>query len=286
MLNTLAQVDLGDRSTLDPMIIFLHVPKAGGTSLNGIINQQYAKHSIFRFDGINNYHQLEQLPLSQRENLKLIRGHFAFGLHQSLPCPSQYFTLLRDPVARFISHYQYARRSPNVPGHVQAKSLSLHDYTQCHGEKVGNLQTRLLFGLSSTDASGKPDLLQVVQRNLDQHFAVVGLVERFDETLVLLQQTFGWRTPVYIKQNVTSQKQKDATTLDPNTLQAIEQCNALDMELYRYAQSRFEQQIEAIGDAFATLLQKQQFWNGVYQPFGQGYGTARRFMLNQVKPHR
>jgi Galactose-3-O-sulfotransferase len=286
-LSSLAQsesiFDLGDRSVSDPMIIFLHIPKSGGTSLNGIINQQYPKKAIFRFNGIQNRDRIQQLSQQQRTNLQLIRGHFAFGLHEFLPCPAQYFTLLRDPVARFISHYHYVRRSVNIPGHAQVKSLTLRQYTQQMGQKNGNLQTRLLFGLNQTQCQTPSETLTVARQNLEQHFAVVGLVEQFDETLVLLKRAFGWRMPLYVQQNVTSQKQKDGTTIDPETLQLIEQCNAMDLELYRYAQARFTQQIEAIGKDFEPMLRRQQRWNSLYQPFGKSYGKVRQFALNQLK---
>ncbi len=126
-------IDLGRRKSQDKIIIFLHIPKAGGTTLNGIINQQYSKNTIFRFNSISSWTTVNDLPLRQREALRLIRGHFAFGLHQFLPCNSVYFTLLREPVARFVSQYHYIRRSPGLKAHEQLKSISLDEYIEKKG---------------------------------------------------------------------------------------------------------------------------------------------------------
>lgn len=272
-------IDLGNRHPQTPMLIFLHIPKAGGTTLNGIINQQYAKHTTFRFNSITAWQTINDLPQPQRQSLRLIRGHFAFGLHQFLPCHAIYFTLLRDPVARFISHYHYVHRSPGVKAHEQVRSISLEEYVETMGAEKGNLQTRLLFGLSEVSKPTPENIIATVKQNLDRHFRVVGLVERFDETLVLLQRAFGWRSPVYVRQNVTLAAEKNQAEISQATLQKIKQYNAMDLELYEYGLQKFEQQIAAI-DQFEQRLNQQRLLNRLYQPLGRSYNFARSLLHN------
>lgn len=272
-------IDLGNRHPQDQLVIFLHIPKAGGTTLNGIINQQYPKSKTFRFHGINAWSSINDLPQPHRESLRLIRGHFAFGLHQFLPCQTTYFTLLRDPIARFISEYHYIRRSPGLKSHEQLQSMSLEDYVAVKGQQAGNLQTRLLFGLSEASGSSPTEIVATAKSNLDRYFSVVGLVERFDETLVLLQQAFGWRSPVYVKQNVTSVAEKNQAEISQATLQKIKQHNAMDLELYEYGIQKFQQQIAAI-DQFEQRLNQQRLLNRLYQPLGRSYNFARSLLNN------
>lgn len=109
-------------------------------------------------------------------------------------------------------------------------------------------------------------MLALAKENIDKHFAVVGLTERFDETLILCQLAFNWKMPFYTKRNVT-QKKADSSNMDAETLEVIRQYNALDIELYEYAQKRFEQQIQSYGDRFWQQLKSFQFYNQFYKPY-------------------
>jgi Sulfotransferase family len=275
------KIDFGNRAPADQLLLFLHIPKAGGTTLNGIINQQYPKAKAFHLNGINNRSQLAQLSLRQRQSLKIIRGHFAFGLHRFLSAPSTYFTFLRDPVKRVISHYQYVRRSPSVPGHAEALTMSLADYALA---KKGNLQTRMLYGLTEQHSSCESDMIAIAKQHLDTYFPVVGLVECFDASLILLQLTFNWKTPVYIQQNVTVQAKQSSLSIEDHkisseTLALIQEKNTMDLALYQYAQDRFEQHIKHQGQRFDQLLVTQQRINRLYQPLGKTYNWARTQIL-------
>ncbi|MBK1987110.1 sulfotransferase family 2 domain-containing protein [Sphaerospermopsis aphanizomenoides BCCUSP55] len=253
-------IDLGKRSDKNQVIIFLHIPKAGGTTINGIINQQYKKQLTFRFDGIENRHILAELGSDKRSKLKLIRGHFAFGLHEFLSCPATYFTLLRNPVSRTISHYNYLCRSSSVTNHERVKSMSLKEYI-LSDLSDNNLQTRMIFGLSKNHVSNDEEILTVAKHNLENKFSVVGLVERFDETLVLLRNAFNWRPPLYVQQNITPQQQALKNNIDDDIIDIIKQQNSLDMALYEYGQQKFEQQVDEFKNDFVQTLEMQKRMN-------------------------
>jgi hypothetical protein len=53
------------------------------------------------------------------------------------------------------------------------------------------------------DSISEAETLERAIRNL-RSCAVVGLTERFDETLLIAKKTFGWRMPFYENFNVTS----------------------------------------------------------------------------------
>ena len=46
-------------------------------------------------------------------------------------------------------------------------------------------------------------MLERAKRNLDEHFSWLGMTERFDESLILLRRTFGWRDVRYVSRNVS-----------------------------------------------------------------------------------
>ncbi|MGI8965868.1 MAG: hypothetical protein ACR2H1_07240, partial [Limisphaerales bacterium] len=82
------------------------------------------------------------------------------------------------------------------------------------------------------------DMLQQARENLVQFFSVTALLEKFDESLILLQQLFGWKNISYQKLNISPDSQQK--TMSSASLKAIKECNLFDVALYRFAAQRFE----------------------------------------------
>jgi hypothetical protein len=65
--------------------------------------------------------------------------------------------------------------------------------------------------------------------------AVVGLTERFDETMLLLKKVYGWRMPFYERRNVGRHRLRKQD-LSADVIRQIAADNRLDVALYAYAQ--------------------------------------------------
>jgi hypothetical protein len=228
-------------------VIFLHLPKTAGTTLHTIINRQYPREAIHAFgpDAVAAVAAFKSMPEVERTKIRLLQGHMPFGLHAYLPQPAAYFTMLRHPVERMISEYYYARNSPvhYLYPLVTGQNLSLQQAIegQVH-VMLNDAQTRLLSGVWGEVPFGEMTAMHLEQakHNL-AHCAVVGLTERFDESLLLLQRAFGWQNIRYQRVNVTPERPK-IKSLDPATLTAICQAHPLDLALYDYAQQLFAEQ--------------------------------------------
>ncbi|NJM99220.1 MAG: sulfotransferase family protein [Phormidesmis sp. RL_2_1] len=173
-------------------------------------------------------------------DIACIKGHMYFGLHQYLNEPSRYITFIRNPVKRVISLYRYLRQSTHHKQHTLAANKSLAEFVvDCSLHNNG--QTRFLAGGKLLDS---PELLLArAQENLHNHFTVVGLTERFDESLVLFKQHLNWANfPTYTQENVSDKGKSNM--VDGKTLALIEKYNAADILLYQYAETLFEQQIQ------------------------------------------
>jgi hypothetical protein len=278
-------------------LIFLHIPKTAGSTLRKIINQQYGVDEILKCY----YHKqgvtlqeavrdMKALPKEQAAEIKIILGHVGFGLHEHLPWPCAYFTMLRDPVERVISGYYHILRDNTHKFQAQVQTMSLKEYVSSDllrseaarinaVNAMDNAQTRLLSGsvvhaeLSGTEVNYGEctgEMLDLAIRNLKKDFVAVGISERFDESLMLLKKALAWSSIYYVKANV-GWNRASREDVSKDTLRCIEKYNELDIELYRYARQMFDEAIDRQG-----LLFKRRM--GSYRLLNRGYGEARRVM--------
>src|SRR5579859_7456320 len=66
-------------------------------------------------------------PLYARKGIRLLAGHMPFGFGQNFPGPSEYFTFVRNPIARAVSDYHFCRSNSSNPAFPAATKLSLKE---------------------------------------------------------------------------------------------------------------------------------------------------------------
>ena len=266
-------------------LIFLHIPKAAGTTMNDIIERQFPQGTVFTVDGARvreSVDEFKNLPEEERRRVRCLKGHIPFGLHEYLPHPTTYITVLRNPVDRIISHYYYVLRTPHhyLYNTVTAGNMRLRDYVSSGiSPELMNGQTKTVSGLGKADMIvreySSADLLEEAKRTLQDHFVSVGLVERFDETLVLFQRLLGWQNIFYVRRNVTK-KHPSQQEIAKTTVEVIERENELDMALYEFAKQMFEKQIREQPSSFEREVQAFQRANKVWGPIWRGIDSSRR----------
>ncbi|MCA9958744.1 MAG: sulfotransferase family 2 domain-containing protein [Anaerolineales bacterium] len=266
-------------------VIFLHIPKTAGTTLNTILKRQYpasrraslgalAQQDIARF---------KSLSEAERARIKMLNGHLAYGLHDYMVGPTTYFTILREPIDRIVSFYYFVYRNPHhyLYDFTHRTNLGLRGYLENKNTiMVDNFQTRLISGIWDTYPFGElpPTALEQAKENLRNHFAVVGLTEHFDETLLLLRNTFGWRNIFYTPQNVTSNR-PERDSLDTATIDAVTAANQMDVELYAFAKSLFADQLAKQGPTFPNQLKSFQATNRLIAPLLRTYDSLRHYSV-------
>ncbi len=252
------------RVQAQPLIIFLHLPKTAGMTLARIIERQYDASSVLPLYESSWGEELAAIPRREMDRLRVVMGHMYFGAHAFVDRPSTYVTVLRDPVDRVISHYYFVRRDPSHYLYESAHKMSLKEYVEfCNRQEPNNDQTRLLAGKCNECSFGlcSDEMLGIAKRNLAEYFAVVGITEEFDRSLILMKHTLGWHTPFYAKQNV-SQDRLRKQDIPLETLRAIQAYNELDIDLYGYAKDLNQKQIRSQGPSFEDELQRFKKLNG------------------------
>jgi Sulfotransferase family len=266
-----------------PIDIFLHIPKTAGTTLVRILHRQYAKPGYVSIKAGTSFENAKLQVVREEERFRLVYGHVPFGIHDALNRPVRYFTLVRDPVERVLSHYYFARsrQAHRLYSQITEKRMTLRDYVMSGitGE-LANGQTALLAGEELDDPSGDLSLLERAQANIMSHFAAVGVTEDFDRTIVLFKLTLGWRkTLAYESVNVAAGR-PNAASVDEETLDLIQSQNRLDEALYRFVRDRFDSAMANDEGAVRRELRVLRLGNPVYR---HGVRPARRVARKVIR---
>lgn len=267
-------------------LIFLHIPKAAGSTLHPVLERHYSKRIRYTVQTGQTIEQFKDLSATELQHIRLLKGHMPFGLHTYLEGRSRYITLLRHPAERVVSYYYFVKRRPrHYLHHHIATGMPLAEFASAglSGE-MDNGQVRLLSGHDQDIPSGEcsHELLDTAKRNIEQHFAVAGLTERFDESLALMSIVLGWNwTPYYLNRNVTQDK-PDAKQIDPLALKAIEQANPLDFELYDWATRRFQDQLAQHQSNVDERIARLRRTNRLYRPWGEMVLGIRREIKSRL----
>lgn len=264
-------------------LIFLHVPKTAGTTLNRIIEWQYNPLSIFTIDPYRiraTAERLKELSEARRRRIRMVRGHLYYGIHEALPQGATYITMLREPVARFLSTYYFLQRRPLHPMHRKVKSerIGIEDFIRLTPHRQ-NLQCRLISGFRSNGIC-EAATLEIAKENLVKSFSVVGISERFEESLMLMAKTFRWEIPFYENRKVAKTRPQG----EPSAIEMIKEHNRLDLELYEFGKSLLEAGLAEKADeireglaAFRTLQKPSSI-----ESFYKSTVGAGRFLITKI----
>jgi len=226
-------------------MLFVHIPKTAGTTFGTILKKQYSRQDLCElyvsWDSANG--ELEML--SSRGRCSALFGHFSYGIHSKPEVQTclwddvQYATFLRDPVARVVSHFNHVMNSDD-PTHreVVANFPTLERFLQhCWAR---NLQTHMITGWDFHKIEREPEAAVRTAINIMRdRFKVVGVTERFDESLVLFAREFGYRIPMYVPTNLAlSRKWRlRIEDLDGSLIARIRDVNRCDFSIYEHAVS-------------------------------------------------
>ncbi len=222
-------------------IIFLHLPKTAGTTLNRLIEWEYPLREMYSIDPVLfewSAGHLRKLSKRRLGRMRMFKGHMLFGLHQVLPQPSTYITVLRNPVDRVLSAFYYMR---NYRLHPQYWKLRREKWTVerfVERSTRDNVQCKIIAA-ADYHSPCTQDILERAIDHLDRYFSVVGLSERFEESLALMKLRFGWQLNSYSSFNVTRARPQKAD-LPQTTLELITERNRFDVALYEHALKQFD----------------------------------------------
>jgi hypothetical protein len=215
----------GLRTIPQPLLAFVHIEKAAGTTLIYLLRRNFA----LRYLDVRPLHSRSEGIFCAEDLLTCLQinpfllsvgGHAVkpFSDLETVAPNIRYVTLLRDPVRRYLSQYHYWIT-------VLKKEWTFEEFLD--HEPSHDFQTRKLVGSSDVAAA---------KRVLAERFFLVGIAELFDEFLVELAQKLQPRRfdPRHRRRNVASERTQQAPDLFERFDARIRANNAGDIELYQH----------------------------------------------------
>ncbi|WP_448602910.1 sulfotransferase family 2 domain-containing protein [Thermoleptolyngbya sp.] len=257
-------------------LCYIHIPKTAGSTLTAIIDAQFDVRQIapgpYKLPALDPAAQ-GRTPAELRQLLtryRFIRGHFSHHLIRQFLTRPVYLTVLRDPVDRVISLYEFLRRTAErgiveTPEHeILLRAAVEHDllgFVQHPDpivqQRTSNFQTRQLAIWDGDEATlSMGDALQSACASVDR-FAWVGVMEQFQASVQLLNYRFGWYPAADYQSLRVVTRRSRREGLSPAVIEAIAQQNALDQALYDHAKTRFAKQYQQMIEALQQDEQLQ-----------------------------
>jgi len=203
---------------------FLHIPKTAGTTIHFVLkaaidesfpsgDANYTRFRVPRVEGespisikpgwIGSWPTVlaEAATYSPPPRRRFVSAHCPFGFHEPLRlAAARYFTLVRDPVAREVSSFNFRYQRGFLP--QDASLISLLEA----GAILDNPQVRMLAGLDAMSAVCTRTTLSRARENIERDFQFAACDDQSSSFISALLGFFGLPPVAYVRSQVTGMK--------------------------------------------------------------------------------
>ena len=291
-----------DGKNVQPLIAFVHIPKTAGGTVTTMFSAAFSKRGINK---TGNYISGPEKTLTKvmkrpggwedwsRAGGRVAIGHTPYGLfREHMPADTRYVTFLREPVDRVLSHYYRHVHNPGLSATARrprarrrrASAGSLEEaVVEMRLPQLNNLATRFLCSHPSLETL--PDeALEEAKENL-RMFMLVGIQERFEESIILLQRTLDLGLVPTLDRHVSAPGDRPTVEQISDEERAlVEEYNAFDVELYSFGRELFDETAAAAGEGLATAVDELRLANVTAAETHQAAVTALREWLDAELP--
>lgn len=240
---------------LDERIVFVHVPKCAGTSVDGAIRRLYrsawdpVEGGRFQLDpgaanevgdvfGRTTWEVRRSIVAYHlaRPDSRYVTGHFQVdrALLDEFGDEYAFVTMLRHPVDRWLSHYFHNVYSPSDNRfHIESDIESFAETERARG--IGQIYLSFFSGTGDMSPEERLDSEEVRRTAIEnlERFDVVGILEEKNAFLDDFRRRFG--VPLRMLRENTSSATRDEKDVSTEIRGRIREICAADIELYEEA---------------------------------------------------
>lgn len=253
-----------------PKLVYLHVPKSGGRSIEQSIKNEYlgfnriknksmhytinSQNSAFVGGLIYNLN-FEEGDINNNRNLKFnrdllayklldkkikfISGHFPFDnlIYNFFADEFDFFTTLRDPVQKWLSNFFFRNeRQPIIMGkkfnHWKI-NVSLEDYLKSdRGHYHGYDYSKYYGGLRQNYDYNSKEAINNAKKNLNK-FKIIGFLEDLNSLKISFYKTYNFNISIPHKNK--SKSRINSNIISDDIINEIKSVCKTDIEIYNFA---------------------------------------------------
>jgi hypothetical protein len=241
-----------------PNLLFMHLPKTGGRTIEHWLSLYFNRgESIEILPGKHYFYETLDAPILIDEDLLhlvekgglFIHGHAPFVFFENLKCSQDYiFTVVRDPVERILSFYNYLRTDKvyEIKDESQkfiinlARNMSFERFVEVEHPYLSDLSNHQ-FNLLSTSVRdhslSPPEKFISVKESLIK-FNLVGDFDQLQNLSYVIAYELAIMSPgALYKHNKSDVTQHEVTKA---TRSVIHERNEMDSALHAYAKNLFK----------------------------------------------
>lgn len=189
-------------STMKPIMIHLHIPKTGGTTINSILDRNHSSEQILPIGNWAQFFDGDYLHKPKDPLVTLIMGHFDWGLCTMYNPSPKVISFFREPVARLTSLYYYwANRPPDAPlgpGEIEASNKTFRDWATSEENWIvkNNEMCRIISGLPRREFDSQL-IYETALEHLEE-MVFIGIFDQFAKSISLMCETLDLLPPMNI----------------------------------------------------------------------------------------
>ena len=215
-----------------PLIYLIHIQKTAGTSLRAYFSRGFGRRKCL-FDGRDV--RLPAIAASNPERFdkcRVIGGHVGFGkIPQVILGRSPIFvSVVRDPVARVVSHYHYIRGKPGNGLHNRLYHKTL--FQAIRGRRFAALADRKQIELLCGEKN-----LAILRETMTKHRYIVGKQEHSQELFDYLSEVFNIYPYEDERKNVATSGYQSEIEAQPDYNDAVEIIRNMNRDEYEFYSS-------------------------------------------------
>ena len=222
-------------------LIFIHVPKTGGTTINAAMNNSFWQTEV----GFNYRHILPNKVSNS--------GDIFDPTENEKYLDFVIFMMLRHPIDRVTSEYHFIKERKEFIDLLQRKPKDFQSYIK--NEQTNNGTVNFLKGrrMYSKHRSSEDDLTGIIN-TIEKIPVHVGIFEYFNESLSYFSDIAGikWGRKIEVKRMTL--KRPDIKEIPEDLIGLINERNSLDLKLYNHCLKLFNEKLTHISKKKITFI--------------------------------